>query len=52
MIRKALMRHSRGDVTEDCYTDREVEQLHGAVCRIRLDLAKADVIALPIRVAA
>lgn len=33
-IRKLLMRHSTGDVTEDCYTEREIEQLHEAVCRI------------------
>ena len=37
-IRKLLMRPSTGDVTEDCYTDREIEQLHEAVCcRIELD---------------
>ena len=33
-IRKVLMGHSMGDVTEDYYTDREVEQPHEAVCRI------------------
>ncbi|MBX3199423.1 MAG: tyrosine-type recombinase/integrase [Labilithrix sp.] len=48
-IRKVLMRHSTGDVTEDCYTDREVEQLHEAVCRIKLDLQKADVLVLPLK---
>lgn len=45
-IRKLLMRHSTGDVTEDCYTDREIEQLHEAVSHIKLDLQQADVLEL------
>jgi hypothetical protein len=43
---KLLMRHSTGDLTADCYREREVEQLHEAVYRIKLDLAKADVLSL------
>jgi hypothetical protein len=51
-IRKRLMGHTLGgDVTEANYIEREMEQLHEAVCRIRLDLSTANVIALPVKAA-
>jgi integrase len=47
-VRKILMGHLEGDVTEEHYIDRDLAMLHDAVCRIRLDLGpKGKVIAFP-----
>ncbi|HVJ94904.1 MAG TPA: tyrosine-type recombinase/integrase [Labilithrix sp.] len=51
-IRKRLMGHTLvGDVTEASYIEREMDQLHEGVCRIKLDLQKADLVVLPLKLA-
>jgi integrase len=48
-IRKALMGHIEGDVTESSYIERDLAMLQEAVLRIRLDLAKrGQLIAFPV----
>jgi integrase len=48
-VRKLLLGHVEGDVTEEHYIDRDLAQLYDAVCRIRLDVSsKGKVIALPV----
>ncbi len=43
-VRKLLLGHIEGDVTEEHYIERDLAMLHYAVCRIRLDLSTGKVI--------
>ncbi len=52
-VRQKLLGHGQGDdVGEMHYIDRDLEQLHEAVCKIRLDLTRGKVIALPLKAVA
>jgi integrase len=46
-VRKMLMGHVEGDVTEEHYIERDLAMLREAVCRIRLDLAPEGKVMFP-----